>query len=44
MEKSAGTAHGSCLCGGVVFTVDLPFDSAAGALVATRAVCLTAGG
>ncbi|KAI0639011.1 dynein heavy chain [Trametes polyzona] len=28
----------------VMFTVDLPFDSAAGALVATRAVCLTAGG
>ena len=28
----------------VLFTVDLPFDSAAGALVATRAVCLTAGG
>lgn len=28
----------------VLFTVDLPFDAAAGALVATRAVCLTAGG
>ena len=28
----------------VMFTVDLPFDSAAGSLVATRAVCLTAGG
>lgn len=28
----------------VLFTVDLPFDSAAGSLVATRAVCLTAGG
>ncbi|KAI0666280.1 dynein heavy chain [Trametes maxima] len=28
----------------VMFTVDLPFDTAAGALVATRAVCLTAGG
>ena len=28
----------------VLFTVDLPFDSTAGALVATRAVCLTAGG
>jgi len=28
----------------VLFTVDLPFDSAAGALVAMRAVCLTAGG
>ncbi|KAI0828245.1 dynein heavy chain [Trametes gibbosa] len=28
----------------VMFTVDLPFDVAAGALVATRAVCLTAGG
>ncbi|KAH0590223.1 hypothetical protein H2248_000395 [Termitomyces sp. 'cryptogamus'] len=28
----------------VLFTVDLPFDSSAGALVATRAVCLTAGG
>ena len=28
----------------VMFTVDLSFDSAAGALVATRAVCLTAGG
>ena len=28
----------------VMFTVDLPFDAAAGALVATRAVCLTAGG
>lgn len=27
----------------VLFTVDLPFDSAAGSLVATRAVCLTAG-
>ena len=28
----------------VMFTIDLPFDAAAGALVATRAVCLTAGG
>jgi dynein heavy chain 1, cytosolic len=28
----------------VLFTVDLPFDGGAGALVATRAVCLTAGG
>ena len=28
----------------VLFTVDLPFDGAAGSLVATRAVCLTAGG
>lgn len=28
----------------VLFTVDLPFDSAASALVAMRAVCLTAGG
>ena len=28
----------------VMFTVDLPFDVAAGALVATRAVCLTASG
>lgn len=28
----------------VLFTVDLPFDSGAGSLVATRAVCLTAGG
>ena len=28
----------------VLFNVDLPFDSAAGSLVATRAVCLTAGG
>jgi dynein heavy chain 1, cytosolic len=28
----------------VLFTVDLPFDSGTGALVATRAVCLTAGG
>ncbi|KAG6918668.1 hypothetical protein DXG01_012485 [Tephrocybe rancida] len=28
----------------VMFTVDLPFDSSAGALVAMRAVCLTAGG
>ena len=28
----------------VLFTVELPFDSAAGSLVATRAVCLTAGG
>jgi dynein heavy chain 1 len=28
----------------VLFTVDLPFDSAAGSLVATRAVCLSAGG
>ena len=28
----------------VLFTVDLPFDSGVGALVATRAVCLTAGG
>ncbi|THH01513.1 hypothetical protein EW026_g1200 [Hermanssonia centrifuga] len=28
----------------VLFTVDLPFDSTAGSLVATRAVCLTAGG
>jgi dynein heavy chain 1, cytosolic len=28
----------------VLFTVDLPFDSTAGALVAMRAVCLTAGG
>ncbi len=28
----------------VLFTAELPFDSAAGALVATRAVCLTAGG
>jgi len=28
----------------VLFTVDLPFDASASALVATRAVCLTAGG
>ncbi len=28
----------------VMFTVDLPLDSSAGSLVATRAVCLTAGG
>lgn len=28
----------------VLFTVDLPFDLSAGALVSTRAVCLTAGG
>ncbi|KAI0072370.1 dynein heavy chain [Panus rudis PR-1116 ss-1] len=28
----------------VMFTVDLPFDSEAGSLFATRAVCLTAGG
>ncbi len=28
----------------IMFTLDLPFDSSAGALVATRAVCLTAGG
>ncbi|KAF8060992.1 dynein heavy chain protein 1 [Lyophyllum atratum] len=28
----------------VMFTVDLPFDNSAGALVAMRAVCLTAGG
>ncbi|KAF9056435.1 dynein heavy chain protein 1 [Panaeolus papilionaceus] len=28
----------------VLFTVDLPFDSATSSLVATRAVCLTAGG
>lgn len=28
----------------VLFTVDLPFDSSAAALVAMRAVCLTAGG
>lgn len=28
----------------VLFTVDLPFDSTAGSMVATRAVCLTAGG
>lgn len=28
----------------VLFTVDLPFDLNAGALVSTRAVCLTAGG
>ena len=28
----------------VLFTVDLPFDTASGPLVATRAVCLTAGG
>ncbi|CAK5279895.1 unnamed protein product [Mycena citricolor] len=28
----------------VLFTVDLPFDGTAGALVAMRAVCLTAGG
>ncbi|KAI0271628.1 dynein heavy chain protein 1 [Gloeopeniophorella convolvens] len=28
----------------VLFTVDLPFDKGAGALVSTRAVCLTAGG
>ena len=27
----------------VLFTVDLPFDESAGALVAMRAVCLTAG-
>ena len=26
----------------VLFTVDLPFDRSAGALVSTRAVCLTA--
>jgi len=30
--------------GDVLFTVDLPFDTASGSLVATRAVCLTAGG
>jgi dynein heavy chain 1 len=30
--------------GDVLFTVDLPFDTASGPLVATRAVCLTAGG
>lgn len=30
--------------GDVLFTVDLPFDGADGSLVATRAVCLTAGG
>jgi dynein heavy chain 1 len=28
----------------VLFTIDLPFDSTAGTLVAMRAVCLTAGG
>ena len=28
----------------VLFNVDLPFDRAAGSMVATRAVCLTAGG
>lgn len=28
----------------VLFTVDLPFDRSAGALVSTRAVCLTASG
>ena len=28
----------------VLFTVNLPFDSTAGSLVATRAVCLSAGG
>ena len=28
----------------VLFTVDLPFEGASGSLVATRAVCLTAGG
>lgn len=28
----------------VLFTIDLPFDDSAGALVAMRAVCLTAGG
>ena len=28
----------------VLFTVDLPFDGTAGALVAMRAVCLTASG
>lgn len=28
----------------VLFTVNLPFESAAGSLVATRGVCLTAGG
>jgi dynein heavy chain 1, cytosolic len=28
----------------VLFTVDLPFDRSAGALVFTRAVCLTASG
>lgn len=28
----------------VLFTVNLPFDASAGALVAMRAVCLTAGG
>lgn len=28
----------------VLFTVDLPHDASAGALMATRAVCLTAGG
>ena len=28
----------------VLFTVDLPFEGALAALVATRAVCLTAGG
>ncbi|KAI0063221.1 dynein heavy chain protein 1 [Artomyces pyxidatus] len=28
----------------VLFTVDLPFEGGAGALVSTRAVCLTAGG
>jgi len=30
--------------GDVLFTVSLPFDGSAGSLVATRAVCLTAGG
>lgn len=28
----------------VMFTVDLPFDGTAAALVAMRAICLTAGG
>lgn len=28
----------------VLFTVDLPFDTSAEALVSTRGVCLTAGG
>jgi dynein heavy chain 1, cytosolic len=28
----------------VLFTVDLPFDGTSSSMVATRAVCLTAGG
>ena len=47
-ESAGGTVNLPVYLNGdrsdVLFTVDLPFDSAAGALVATRAVCLTAGG